>query len=104
MANYASINQDENLDIKTYSKLLDTVEKEIHAAQNRVRYTMNGFVIAIGAHIKELTEKSKKVASKIGKVNVEMGGTACKVPLATDYIKKLEEKGRIGKKRKMARC
>ena len=29
-----------------------------------------------------------------------MGGTSCKVPLATDYIKKVEDKGRIGKKRK----
>jgi hypothetical protein len=45
-----------------------------------------------------------KIAEKIGKVNVEMGGTACKVPLATDYIQNLIDKGRVGKKRKMARC
>ena len=65
---------------------------------------MNGFVIAVGTYIKELTEKSKEVANKIGKVKVDVGGTACKVPLAIDYINKVIDKGRLGKKRKSARC
>ena len=43
--NYASIRDDGLLDIQTYSKLLDKVEKEIHQAQNRVKYTMNGFCL-----------------------------------------------------------
>jgi len=51
-----------------------------------------------------LTEKSKEVAKKIGKVSVDVGGTACKVPLAIDYIDKIIAKGRIGIKRKTARC
>lgn len=101
---YAGVNEDEKLDIDAYSKLLDVVEKDIHKAENRVRYTMNGFVIAIGSYIKSLTGKSKKVATKIGKVSVEMNGTACKVPLATDYIQKIVDKNRVGKKRKTARC
>ena len=104
LASYAGVNKDENLDIKTYSKLLDTIGKDIHKADNRVRYTMNGFVIAVGSYIEALTEKSKEIAEKIGKVNVEMGGTACKVPLAKDYIQKIIDKGRVGKKRKSARC
>jgi len=104
LANFASINADENLDIKTYSKLLDTVAKEVHGAPNRVRYTMNGFVIATGSYIAELTGKAQKVGAKIGKVAVDQGGTACKVPLATDYLEKMVDKGRIGKKRKQARC
>ena len=65
---------------------------------------MNGFVISVGTYIEGLTKKTQEVASRIGKVNVNMGGTACKVPLATDYINKAIEKGRIGKKRKTARC
>jgi hypothetical protein len=44
------------------------------------------------------------VAERIGKVSVDMGGTACKVHLATAYIKKTADKGTIGKKRKSARC
>ena len=104
LAYYAGVNEDGDLDIEAYSKLLDTVENEIRNAQNRVRYTMNGFVIAIGAYITALTEKSKEVAATIGKVDVEMAGTACKVPLAKDYIQKAIDKGRIGRKRKTARC
>ena len=33
-----------------------------------------------------------------------MGITACKVPLATEYVAKIEAAGRIGKKRKTAKC
>ena len=104
LAYYAGVNQDEDLDIITYNNLLDTIGNEIHSTENRVRYTMNGFVISVGTYIEELTEKSKEIANKIGKVNVEMGGTACKVPLAKEYIQKVIDKGRIGKKRKTARC
>ena len=63
-------------------KLLELVEKEIHGAKNRVRFTMNGFVISVGTYIEALTEKSKESAMKIGEISVEMCGTACKVPLA----------------------
>ena len=104
LAYFAAVHEDEKLDVNAYIKLLDTVEKEIHGAQNRVRYTMNGFVIAIGTYVEALTEKSKEVAHKIGKVTVDVGGTACKVPLANDYIDKVVNKGRVGIKRKTARC
>ncbi len=104
LAYYAGVNKDEDLNINTYSQLLDKVENEIHNSQNRVRFTMNGFVIAIGTYIKDLTEKSNTVASKIGKIMIDMNGTACKVPLASEYINKAIEKGQIGKKRKKARC
>ena len=102
LLNYASIN--ESLDLDIYASLLDEVANTIQDAQNRVKYTMNGFVIAVGCYIPELTQKSKEIASKIGKVDVFMGDTSCKVPLALDYIKKVEDKDSIGKKRKMARC
>ncbi len=104
LASYAAVNEDEKLPLDTYRDLLHRVEKSIHEAPNRVRYTMNGFVIAIGSYIKDLTDEAMEVAKKIGKVSVEMGGTACKVPLATAYLNKTIEKGRVGKKRKTARC
>lgn len=102
LSNYASINTD--LELDTYSSLLDEVNNTIHDAKNRVKYTMNGFVIAVGSYIPELSEKAKIVAKDIGKVDVFMGGTSCKVPLATEYIAKVEKRGSIGKKRKQARC
>ena len=104
LAYYAGVNPDENLDVAKYSELLDRVQNDIHAAKNRTRYTMNGFVIAIGGYIAELTDKAFDIGKEIGKVSVDMGGTACKVPFAPDYIQKMVDKGRIGKKRKTARC
>jgi histone H3/H4 len=95
---------DNELDIATIKKLLQRIVKEIHAAPNRVRYTMNGFVIGVGAYIKELTKDAFEIAKKIGDVYVDMKGTACKVPSAADYIKKMEEKGFIGKKKKTVKC
>jgi len=104
LSNYASIKPDNELDIEAYDKLLTRVEKDVHQAQNRVRYTMNGFVIAVGCYIEELTGRASEVGKTIGKVSVNVGETSCKVPLATDYIKKVVDKGRLGKKRKGARC
>ena len=104
LSSLVSIKADEDLDVETITELLDQVGDSIHEATNRTRYTMNGFVIAVGTYVSALTGKAQKVAQKIGKVNVEMGGTACKVPLAEQYIQKVVDKGRVGKKRKMARC
>lgn len=104
LANYIGITPDENLDIKKIEALLDTINNDIHTSMNRVRYTKNGFVISVGSYIPSLTEKAVKVAENIGKVKVNVGDTSCKVPLATDYIQKIIEKDRVGKKKKKARC
>ena len=65
---------------------------------------MNAFVIAVGSYVKPLTKKAKQIAKKIGQVEVDMGDTACKVPLATEYIAKVEKAGRLGKKRSTVKC
>jgi len=103
-SNLATTIPDNDLDLPLLEKLLDRVVDNIQFSRNRVRYTMNGFVIAVGASITSLTNKALKVGEEIGKVEVNMGGTACKVPLATEYIKKVIDKGRVGVKRKGARC
>ena len=104
LSSIVAIKEDEILDLKKLKELLLQVEHEIHEAKNRVRYTMNGFVIAIGVSIVSLTDNAIRVAYNIGKVHVEMGGTSCKVPYAPEYIQKVINKGILGKKRKMARC
>jgi len=104
LAYMASLKPDNELDLKVYRNLLNRVEKEIHTSPNRVKYTMNGFVIAIGSYIKDLSNDAIKVAKNIGTVNVNMGDTSCKVPLATAYINKVISKGKLGNKRKKARC
>lgn len=104
LASVASITDDDEVDMELFSGLLDRVAAEIDDAPNRVRYTMNGFVIAIGCYLAPLNEKAIATAGKIGKVDVDMNGTACKVPPADAYIRKVVDAGRLGKKRKMARC
>jgi hypothetical protein len=95
---------DEELDLEEIATLVERVAAEIHAAPNRVRYAMNAFVIAVGAYVKPLLKQAKRAAKQIGTVEVDMGDTSCKVPLATDYIAKIEKMGRVGKKRTSAKC
>jgi 3-methyladenine DNA glycosylase AlkD len=95
---------DETLDMAEIQLLLDTIVKEIAQAQNRVRYTMNNFVIATGTYVTPLLQQAKSAARKLGAVTVNMGDTACKVPLATVTIEKNEAAVKTGGKRKTIRC
>ena len=81
---------------------MQRVQKEIASAGNRVRYTMNSFVIAVGGYIKELSAEALTIGKSLGHLTIDMNGTACKVPYAPDYIQKMITKGY--KKKKMARC
>ena len=99
-----SIRPNEELDLDEIKGLLDVVERSIHSAANRVRYDMNHFVICVGSYIPELSDEARRAAEAIGKVSVDMGGTACKVPFAPQYIAKVIERGNLGKKRSRARC
>jgi 3-methyladenine DNA glycosylase AlkD len=99
-----AVTPDEQLDLDEIRGLLDQVVERIDATPDRVRYTMNGFVISVGTYVKPLLSKAKAIARKLGPVSVNMGDTACKVPLASDYIAKVESMGRVGKKRKTIRC
>jgi DNA alkylation repair enzyme len=95
---------DNALDRNEIERLLGTVVEEIRGARNRVRYTMNGFVIAVGSYMLPLSEDAKHAAQSIGKVIVDMGDTACAVPVATDHIQKVEAAGKMGRKKKTIRC
>lgn len=104
LAHRTALIADEHLDINFYDALLDRISNEIHHSKNRVRYAMNGFVIAVGGNIKSMTNKAIKVGRSIGKVHVDLGGTACKVPSSPEYIQKVIDRDRVGKKRKTVRC
>jgi 3-methyladenine DNA glycosylase AlkD len=104
LSNLVSIKDDAELDIAELKQLLQRVQKTIRQQPNRVRYTMNGFVIAVGAYVAALTDAALAAATQIGPVSVSMGETACKVPAAGEYIKKIQARRGIGKKRKTAKC
>ena len=95
---------DDELDLSEIEDLLKQVAGHIHKAPNQVRSTMNAFVIAVGSYVKPLLKQAKAAAKTIGAVSVDMGDTACKVPLASAYIEKVESAGRVGKKRKTIKC
>ncbi len=104
LGSLVSINVDTDIDISEISRLLERVEKTIHQQPNDVKSLMNGFVIAVGTYVQPLSDEALRTAMKIGKVSVDKGGTACKVPYAPDYIEKARKRGSIGKKRKSAKC
>jgi 3-methyladenine DNA glycosylase AlkD len=100
----AATQPDDALDMAEIEALLLSIPGRIGSAKNRVRYTMNNFVIAAGTYVKPLLPQAKKVAKQLGAVEVDVGDTACKIPLAGESIAKAEETGRIGKKKKTIRC
>lgn len=104
LSGVVALTPDDALDIPVLKGLLTRIEKNIHAAKNQERYYMNGFIIAAGSYVKELTEMALAVATKVGVVSVDMNGTACKVPDANVYIKKVADKNQIGKKKKTVKC
>jgi 3-methyladenine DNA glycosylase AlkD len=104
LANLVSLKPDSELDIPTLKNLLQRVVQKIHSAGNRVRYSMNNFIICAGSYVTELTEAALEAAKKIGTVTVDKNGTASKIPDAGEYIAKVKNKGALGKKKKMVKC
>jgi len=98
-----SLKPDEELHMDALSEFMQLVVENTGSSKNRVRYTMNGFIISIGCYVAPLSEEAVDIARKIGKVEVDMDGTAFKVPLAEEYIDKIITTGRLGTKRKEVR-
>ena len=99
-----SIKHDSELDLPALKRLLERVRKSIHQAPDNVRYQMNSFVIAVGSYVQPLTDTAIQIGEKTGPVAVDMGDTSCQVPFAPDYIRKVQKRGAIGKKRQSAKC
>ncbi len=68
---------------------LKRIEAEIHGAKNRVRYAMNGALIAIGGQGGKWEKAALAASKRIGKVVVDHGETDCKTPGAAAYIAKV---------------
>ena len=100
----AAVVPDDRLPMKQFSALLDRVAKTISSASDDVRYAMNGFVIACGTYLAPLGDKAIATARKVGRVEVDMGDTACQVPEAESYILKCRRGAPVAPKRKTMRC
>jgi len=95
---------DSELDLGVIEGLLKRVQDEIGAAKNRVKASMNSFVISVGLYVEPLHDQAKATVAELGVVKVDVGDTACKIPIAAEYIAKAEAAGKVGKKRKTIRC
>jgi len=95
---------DSELDLGVIEGLLKRVPDEIGEAKNRVKASMNSFVISVGLYIEPLHGQAKATAAELGAVKVDVGDTACKIPIAAEYLAKAEAAGKVGKKRKTIRC
>ncbi len=104
LSGLVSLTEDSALNMPRIESLLERVEQSVHRQPNRVRSTMNGFVISAGVYVPPLADFALGVAGRIGRVSVDVGETACKVPLAADYIHKCLARGSGGKKRKTVKC
>ena len=104
LSGIVALKADSELDIPALRKLLNRVAANIQKSGNRVMYTMNGFIISIGAYVQALSDDAIATANKVGKITVDMHGTACKVPDAITYINKVADKNGIGKKKKKLKC
>ena len=104
LANWVSLHPDGELDMVSLRKLLQRVVEQIHIVSDRVRSTMNSFMISLGTYVPVLNAEVIEAAKKIGVVMVDKGGTACKTPDAIAYINKAMSKGALGKKKNMVKC
>lgn len=104
LSGWAARHEDSALDLAKLRALLERVRDMIHKAPDAARHAMNSFVISIGGYVKPLSAFALECAEKIGPVTADLGNNNCKVPFAPDYIQKIEQRGAVGKKRKILRC
>jgi len=76
------------LTIEECRTLLGAVESKIHGSKNRVKYSMNSAMIAMGSYVPGLENEAVRVAKRIGQVEVDHGLTNCETPFAAPYIRK----------------
>ena len=99
-----ALKEDTDLDLPALKSLLARVAREIHTAPDPVRYQMNSFIISVGSYVASLKDPAIDTGEKIGAVTADIGNNACQIPFAPDYIRKIEKRGAIGKKRKTVKC
>ncbi len=104
LSNVVSVVPNEELDLNEIKALLKRIETSIHDGMNREKHAMCGFVICVGSYIPELHKEALKTGKSIGKVEIERATPGCSVPEIVADIENVKAKGRIGKKRKRARC
>ena len=104
LALMVAVKEDAELDLEELGALLERVEDTIGEAPDMVRYAMNQFVISLGCHVAPLSGAALEAGRRMGPIEADLGNNRCRIPYAPDYILKVGRMGRIGKKRRKAKC
>jgi len=104
LSSLVSIKEDQDLNQPELKHLAQRVQRTIHKEPDAVRNQMNGFLIAVGSYVQPLMEFAIQIGEKTGPVTADLGNNSCQIPYAPDYIRKVQKRGAIGKKRKSAKC
>ena len=99
-----ALKDDAELDLTELTALIERVKRSIHTAPDAVKHAMNGLVISAGSYVEPLTDFAIRTGEEIGRVEADLGNNRCEFFYAPDYIRKVRERGTIGKKRKTMRC
>ncbi len=99
-----ALKDDNQLNLGDLKKLLQRVSSTIHDSPNDRRYSMNNFIISVGCYVRPLFDDALDAAVAIGSVKADLGPNSCRIPDAVEYIRKVEKRGTIGKKRKKVKC
>jgi len=99
-----ALREDADLDLPGLSQLITRVRRTITQAPGGVLYQMNNFLVSVGCYVTPLTRTVLEVTETLGPLQADLGNNACKIPYAPDYIRKVEQRGALGKKRKTVKC
>ncbi len=103
LSGVVSLRPNDQLDLEAIRGLMERILSEIQGQSDGIKYSMNNFVISVGAYVQPLADEAMRTAEANGKMPVTLVGD-CKMPFAPEYIEKCRARGSLGKKKKMIRC
>jgi 3-methyladenine DNA glycosylase AlkD len=104
LSNWISFRPVEEVEVAAVENLLQQVEATIHCQPNRLRFSMCNFVVAAAAYVPEVTNACLAMGKQLKNLEVVPVKKGCSVPEIVEDITKIQKMGRIGRKRKYARC
>ena len=104
LSNWLSFRPAAEIDVGQVEALLKRLEDTIHDQPNRLRFTMCNFVVAAGAFVPEVTKQCLAIGKRLKNLEVAPVKKGCSIPEIVEDLSKIQKMGRIGKKRKQARC
>lgn len=93
LSGLVALTDDPHLNMDELRRLLQQVPSDIAQAPKQVASAMHGFVVAVGSYVSPLTGLA-----------LELSESTALLATASDAIRKVEQRGGIGKKRKTVKC